>query len=437
MFHMCQNRRWSVLFLVAALFAGAILHEVRGDSITIIYSGNLDGELEPCGCTPDGNMGGIKRQVTIVDNAREKNRDIVLLSSGGLISSYTANERLTAEYILKGFQQLNYDAIGVQWSDLAYGKDFLATAPLAWVSSNWPSTVSHLHRTVIRGEKKLAVFSWLEGNPQVAGMESDVHPAVETGELTKMLRQAKDEKALTVLMSPLSEHDSKAKFNLTLVDILIIKSAYEEFGEPRRLGNDTLILEPGSRGMRLGKVELDINAHGKIVSFRHEVIPMPSAVPDAARMTTWYDDYNARVKENYLKSVELRKSQRDGALDYVGEQECKTCHAAQHEIWSRTRHADAFDALREVNKAFDPACIVCHTVGFNKKGGYIDDLVTDYLRNVQCESCHGSGRVHVTMNGKAPLGHSDWNKEKICHQCHVPKHSPKFNINEYWPKVAH
>lgn len=437
MFQQCQSRHWPTLLLVATLFAGAILHEVRGDSITIIYSGNLDGELEPCGCTPEGNMGGIKRQVSVVDNARENDRDIVLLSSGGLISSYAANERLIAEYILKGFQQLNYDAIGIQWSDLAYGKDFLAKAPLAWVSSNWQSDISLLNRMVIRGEKKLAIFSWLEGNPQVAAMESDVHPVVKTDELTAMLRQAKEAKALTVLMSPLSEQDSKAKFDLGLVDILIIKSAHEEYGEPRRTGSDTLILEPGSRGMRLGKVKLDINPQGKITSFQHEVIPMPPAVPDASRMATWYDDYNARVKENYLKSVELRKSQRDGALDYAGEQECKTCHLAQHEIWTRTRHANAFDALRDVNKAFDPACIVCHTVGFNKKGGYIDDQVTDYLRNVQCESCHGSGRIHVNMKGKAPLGHSGWNKEKICDQCHVPKHSPKFNTKEYWPKIAH
>lgn len=382
-------------------------------------------------------MGGIKRQVSIIDGLREKNPNLVLLSTGGLISAYTANEQLTAEYIIKGLQRLNYDAIGVQWSDLAYGKEFITRSSLPWVSTNWNTSSVSTTRIVERGEHKLLITSWLEGDPAVAEMAPEPQGRSEPAKVSLLLQQAKASGLTTVLMSPFSEVDTKAKFDLAAVDIVMIKSAYEEFGVPRRVEGGPLILEPGSRGMRLGKLVLELESSGRIKSFQHEVVSMPPSVPDARRMADWYDEYNARVKESYLRSVEIRKSQREGLLHFVGEAACKSCHVVQHEVWSRSRHATAFDALRDVNKAFDPACIVCHTVGFNKEGGYIDDLVTDYLRHVQCESCHGSGQTHVASNGKAPLGNTKWGKEKICGQCHVPKHSPKFNLEQYWPQVAH
>ena len=86
-------------------------------NMTIIYSGNLDGELEPCGCSRDGDLGGIKRRGTIIDELRKTLPQLFLISSGGLIVSRATTDRLTGEYILKGFAALDYDAIGVQWQD--------------------------------------------------------------------------------------------------------------------------------------------------------------------------------------------------------------------------------------------------------------------------------------------------------------------------------
>src|SRR3990170_6934905 len=105
--------------------------------VSIVYSGNLDGELEPCGCSAEGDLGGIRRQATLVQQLRAENPDLFVISSGGFLSSESANDRLKSEYILKGIATLGYDAIGVQWSDLSYGPEFLETTPLPWTASNW------------------------------------------------------------------------------------------------------------------------------------------------------------------------------------------------------------------------------------------------------------------------------------------------------------
>ena len=110
--------------LLGSMFFILLLHSMTGwsgEKLTLIYSGNLDGELEPCGCSEEGNLGGIKRRATILSLVRKENPQVITISAGGLLSSDGPGDRLKSEYILKGFAKLNYDAIGVQWRDLVYG----------------------------------------------------------------------------------------------------------------------------------------------------------------------------------------------------------------------------------------------------------------------------------------------------------------------------
>jgi 2',3'-cyclic-nucleotide 2'-phosphodiesterase (5'-nucleotidase family) len=426
----------ALVLVVLPAFAAFAAAEVR--SAVVVYSGNLDGELEPCGCSADGDLGGLKRQASTLERLRAARPDLFVVSSGGLLSSYHAHERITGDFILKGVQALHYDAMGVQWTDLAYGVGFVDRPDLPWVVSNWQGHEFQVARRIERGNVALAVFAWLDptGSPQ-ADMRAGGNPAGDdNAALRKALRTAKERGDVTVLTTTMPRDAVTAQFPLQDVDIVLLKSAYEQFGEPL-LVDGTLFLEPGSRGMRLGRAEIDIDANGDIKTYRHEVIAMPASVPDAPGMQAWYDDYNAAVKDAYLRSVAVRKSMESGERRYVGAQVCKQCHGAAFDIWSKARHARAFDALERVGKAFDPDCIVCHTVGFNQDGGYIDNEVTGHLANVQCENCHGFGRDHATSGGQKPLGNKGWDKAKICGQCHVASHSPRFSLDAYWPRIAH
>ncbi|WP_455218335.1 multiheme c-type cytochrome [Kaarinaea lacus] len=419
-----------ILFLnTASLWAG--------ENLTVIYSGNLDGELEPCGCSAEGNLGGIKRRATVLSNLRKESPQLIVISAGGLLSSDGPGDRLKSEYILKGFASLGYDAIGVQWRDLVYGPEFALSQPLPWVVSNWKNDSVPGQRRIERSGSTLAFFSWLnpEESPlrQMQGKHalSDDSPVFLKSALTK----AKGKGVLTVLASTMTADQAGKLIDLDQVDILIEKAAYENYGQPRMVGK-TLVVQPGSRGMRLGRLDLEID-QGRITRWQHAVIPMPDKIKDAPELADWYAEYNARVKEEYLRRVEVKKRQKSGQSPYVGEEVCATCHTAQHAVWSETDHATAFESLENVSKAFDPDCIKCHTVGFDKPGGFVDFDATDHLMGVQCESCHGAGRAHVEAAGQQPLANATWSREQICGQCHVQKHSPGFNMESYWPKIAH
>lgn len=437
------NKSFGKLSLFCCLLLAWLPLAWADDSLTIIYSGNLDGELEPCGCSAEGNLGGIKRRATMLQQLREKTPDLLVVSSGGLLSADGPGDRLKGEYILKGFAKLNYDAVGVQWRDLAYGPAFAASGSLPWVLSNRGKEQPELknaftvNRLITRGKQRIRFFSWLDATDSPLRKMQGQHSLADDSPLAlrAALKQAKKDGELTIVASTLSSEQFAKQVGLENVDVLIEGSAYEVFGKARR-EQQTLVVQPGSRGMRLGRLDLMLNA-GRIEKWQHAVLPMPESIADAPQMLAWYEEYNARVKADYLQRVETRKQQESGESPFVGEAVCQTCHQKQHKIWFDSQHAIAYEDLEDVNKAFDPACIKCHTVGFEQAGGFFDMNITGHLLGVQCESCHGAGRAHVEAAGNGALPNSSWPKEKICGQCHVQKHSPGFDFKTYWPKIAH
>lgn len=438
-----SNRSWHKWLLIGLLCAAWLPLASAGETLTLIYSGNLDGELEPCGCSAEGNLGGIKRRATLIQQLRAKKPELVLLSAGGLLSAEGPGDRLKGEYILKGFAKLDYDALGVQWRDLAYGPEFAVAESLPWVLSNrgLVSTAEKAtfagDRLVIRDKQRIRFFSWLDAAASPLRKMQGEHSLADTSptRFQAALKQAKLAGDITVVASTLSSQQFAQQVGLDNVDLLIEGAAYENYGPARREQN-TLVVQPGSRGMRLGRLDLTIQ-NGRIKTWEHAVLPMPDSIADAPQLKSWYEEYNAKVKADYLQRVEARKQQASGESPFVGEAVCKTCHQPQHKTWFDSQHAIAYEDLEDVNKAFDPACIKCHTVGFEQPGGFFDMNITGHLLGVQCENCHGAGRAHVEAAGRKTLPNSTWPREKICAQCHIQKHSPGFDIKTYWPKIAH
>ena len=431
-------RKWWIALVAAMVFWGG--GAVANERLTIVYSGNTDGELEPCGCSEEGNLGGILRRATTLDKLRSEQPDLFLLSSGGLLATISPQDKLTGEYILKGLAQLHYDAIGLQWQDLAYGDDFILHDDLPWVASNRPAPGFSPMKMIDHGGTQLAFFSWLDParDPALAMSGAQAHATAtdDIQALDQALAQARAEGALTVLSTSMPLAQAQKALPLQHVDILIIESEYEVFGEPQKIG-DTLVIQPGSRGMRLGYLEIERDERGRIASFDHKVIKMPRSVADAERLLPWYKAYNAKVKESYLQRVAQRKALESGESPYASEEACAECHADEHDIWWDSPHAGAFEKLEDVNKAFDPNCIVCHTVGYDRPGGFIDIDTTPQLAGVQCENCHGAAAEHVESKGAKPVANADWPPQQMCAQCHVQKHSPSFQFERYWPRIRH
>jgi hypothetical protein len=187
----------------------------------------------------------------------------------------------------------------------------------------------------------------------------------------------------------------------------------------------------------MGRVDVVLDGDRRVKEFRHEVAKLTSDTPDAPELDGWYAQYTAKLKEDYLRRVEIRKALNAGNTDFIGADACQTCHAKEHEVWSGSLHSHAFEKLEGVNKAFDPNCVGCHVVGYDKPGGYIDPALTSHLAGVQCENCHGAARAHVESGGVKPVANKGWAPAQMCGQCHVGSHSPSFALDNYWPRIRH
>jgi hypothetical protein len=154
-----------------------------------------------------------------------------------------------------------------------------------------------------------------------------------------------------------------------------------------------------------------------------------------------------------------------GDPTYVGSEKCKKCHEDAYDTWKKTPHSRAYRDLVAArgpsNRQFDAECIVCHTVGFGRQGGFTDAVKTPHLENVGCESCHGPGSLHVKNSSDPewqkrmnlawwkdparPLAPADEKRRQgrindLCQKCHDIDNDVTWahgGFEKKWPKIAH
>jgi predicted CXXCH cytochrome family protein len=121
--------------------------------------------------------------------------------------------------------------------------------------------------------------------------------------------------------------------------------------------------------------------------------------------------------------------------NYVGSDQCITCHGSQHAGWSLTLHPNAWDTLNNSSQMV-PECRKCHVTGYGETsiGGF--DPSTNLpltMQSVQCEACHGPGEDHVGSQDKSDIfvSYSAYVCGAICHQ---QEHHPYY---EEWNLSGH
>ena len=121
-----------------------------------------------------------------------------------------------------------------------------------------------------------------------------------------------------------------------------------------------------------------------------------------------------------------------GQASYTGTASCADCHADAVAFWNKTVHATAWKTLEERGQQFDLDCIGCHVTGWQRPGG--SNLGhNDKLRDVQCETCHGPGSIHIAKGGlEKPAAIQLAPAADLCaSQCHTKEHSDTFQLEPY------
>jgi predicted CXXCH cytochrome family protein len=133
-----------------------------------------------------------------------------------------------------------------------------------------------------------------------------------------------------------------------------------------------------------------------------------------------------------------------GMLGYLqgqaGETTCAQCHATPSATWATTAHADAWEGLQGSGHAQE-FCEACHAVSElgNAETAPVGWTATADARyhDVQCESCHGPGEMHVAdPEATQPIPSLAVGADLTngCGECHNGTHHP---FVEQWELSKH
>jgi 2',3'-cyclic-nucleotide 2'-phosphodiesterase (5'-nucleotidase family) len=412
----------------------------RSGEVLIIYSGNALGELKPCGCDKEEDQGGIERRMSYLKQMMPQEPNTLLVDLGDNFKGSTRQGKLKAQTMMEALARMSYDAITLGDKDLLYGNGFLNSIQnIPWVAANLQLEGLTLppSRTKVLANG-LKVFITAVADPDLFYASSDSNVTL-TDPLTALQQQIdtarkKESPDLIVVLTHMPRDKGMKFLDVPGVDIVINghiekDSDIIDMTPVQKAGK--IFVQPGPLGQKMGELRVHINPDGE-KTFQQKMVRLGSKAPMDPEMTQLYDAYNTEVEELFMATLAAKRKQKQNRV-YATDQTCLTCHAKEHNLWSKTGHSRAYAALEEANKSFDPECLVCHTTGFNQPGGFISEIDTPKLKNVQCEMCHGARLEHA----QNPQGGFAGEARASCGKCHVKKHSPKFNFSQYWQRIRH
>jgi 2',3'-cyclic-nucleotide 2'-phosphodiesterase (5'-nucleotidase family) len=126
-----------ILFGILILFFSLLIRTSpcigKETSLTLIYTSNTLGEVEPCGTCPEGgDNGGLPRRAHYLKSVKEEVKNLLVLDGGdALVISYFSQPserekaRRRAEFVLRLYETLGYHALNIGDTDLGLGIEYL------------------------------------------------------------------------------------------------------------------------------------------------------------------------------------------------------------------------------------------------------------------------------------------------------------------------
>jgi hypothetical protein len=371
------------------------------NTLNILYTGAIRGELEPCGCSPKSNSGGLARLSTYISSNIEALKPYILIDAGNSMAKDTPQGRLKSAVLLKSFRAINYDVTAFTESDM------LSLSNL---------DASSVDKT---GASAISMASPYPSSIQLQPCSSEVETNTSTDP------GAYKDGLLNILLADITITVAK---ELTGWDVIILSSG-ETLEEPIEV-NGTIIISGYPKGEKLGILSVVIDTEGRVNSFTHKWLSLEEDIADDPKIRELINKYDKEVAILFDNLAEVEALNN---TTYLGYENCTECHQPFIEQWQTTRHADAFATLERVGKSRDPECIVCHTTGYGAEGGFYNITTTPRLTNIQCEECHGPGQEHLS-DYSAPLKPV---QEATCLKCHTEENSPDFDFSTYIKKIQH
>jgi len=432
----------------------------RGERhLTLFYTGDVRGTLEPCGCNSDP-LGDVARYAALVRAAAHSGP--TLLADGGGLSypeSASAKEKaandLRAKFLGKTLQALGPFAAGLAENDLGAGRGEVTPRRLAVNFSKSPAIVPSELKTI--GDVRVGIFG--VADPALAArlgaQAEDPVPAAQR-EVAR-LRSAGAE--LVIALVPLDRPTARRLARAAAPDLVVLGRQVGS-GQARAEQVGSTFLVAGAEELaRVGRIDFVLRGTGALTdaggpdaaALRRVEIDAAAARLDE-ELKGWSSSSNAGADPGFIATKRRERAALDdekkslerpwtppAAGNYFTNRliPLRRSLPRDEKTASEMRHLDGQVAAlnlrnapppapREPGRAYfvgDAKCGPCHKEALAFWKGTVHAEAWQTLVEVgkendyKCTGCHVTGYGQV---GGSSLGHTDRLRDVQCEVCHGP-----------------
>ncbi|WP_168563960.1 multiheme c-type cytochrome [Crateriforma spongiae] len=447
-------------------------------ALTLVFTGQQHGYIEPCGCTGlDRQKGGVARRYTFFDQLKSAGWTLAPIDTGNLIRRFSSQGEIKYHRSVEALRAMNYQAVGFGPDDVRLGVSDLIQEAAAdsaddalYVSANvvlYDPSLMPSHKIIQRGGVSVGVTTVLDPEFVEGTVATDVtiQPAVESAKKAVAEIRKSNPDWVVVTFFGTEEAGQMLARRVDGIDLLCVSGGYgEPTFQPQTIdGSETQMIVTGDKAMYAGLIALYPDD-----SLRYARVPLSHEFADAPEMRQLMKAYQEQLRDLGLEGLGINPQPHPDGGRFVGSATCGECHTTAFEIWESTPHVHATDSIvsppkerGDIARHFDPECISCHVTGWNPQkyypyeSGYLSLETTDHLTGNGCENCHGPGADHSA----AEAGDLDVTQDRLeqlrremqlplekarekCMECHDLDNSPDFHDENafedvYWPEVEH
>ncbi len=444
-------KRIGIIAAIAAICAFVFWrnHSIAPHPLTVWLTADIRGRLVPCGCF-SGQLGGLTRIATLIGPPDAQGT--LRLDAGDALEGPEDYHRIELGYIYKAFAKIGYDAanLGHREARLTASelRGLASQSSVPLLSANLLDTATgaplvKTHVITKRGGWRIVIVGVMDESAESLGTGLRVEKmSTAIGQILPSLKRDADFLILLAFTNKDRLHGLAKEFPEFS---LVLGGKVTEPSQQLVHEGKTAIFHVTNESKALGRLALTLDTPGAATVTAGDVqlvTPETSDHADVARLAVEYRDEIRSTKlaiDNPASDSPDRIPGVRAASTYAGSESCTVCHSKANDAWKKSGHSHAFRTLVSRKADADPNCIGCHTVGFEKPGGYRREFAATKLTDVGCESCHGPAAKHIARIEAGDIEGARMRKLAAgdCVKCHHGEFSRPFDWAAFWPAIAH
>ena len=310
-------------------------------ALTLIYSGEEQGQLGLHGCGAE-QVGGLSRRQTVIQSLREKHANSLNLHTGNILSSTSPNNELIYQIALEALGEMNYDAVFLGPQDLCLPVDSLQA--LYANHPNLPVVCTNLSVS----SPNISSFApyILQNTPSqvkvaLVGLISKSHETEVTA-YNQGITLTSPEKALDALEGEITEkndvivgvfHGTEVEARglaerFPWLDVLILAQRESaDTSSPTIVHNMAIVTNP-AKGEAVGVLEIGLDTHLSVVSRQDYHVEVSEHIAPDENLETLLALYHSLSEDNDFDDNGDIPVNRAIHITYFHKRGCQKCARA-------------------------------------------------------------------------------------------------------------